>query len=688
MRQVQQRLILQPLLAMLGSRSLIQTLKPLLAAATGYQIGNVINLLLVAGESLTGLDLSHCVIREVDFQDACLQDVNLSYGTCDRCLFAQVAGMPLQLLFSPDGRWLAAGDTNSQIKIWEVSTMQEIATLTGHGSWVRSVGFSADSQLLVSGSSDGTIRLWDIASQRCLQVLYGHQDWVWRVQFASRKSLIVSFGLDRQCRVWYWKLGKSVLSLTIRDRGLRNVMFDPNHGVMAVCSVEGIKLWLLWRLQYLRSITEKATHLRRVVFSPDGKMLVGADLNCQIHCWEVDTGRLIHTLTGHPSQISEMNFSDSGQIISTCLDQIRLWNPQTGVCLRTIDLSQSGSRVADYRPPSLQHPELLATGSDNGLVKLWNVSSGECMMSAVARSPQMVALAVNPEGRLQFATGDSEGCVQLWDGIDRSPQHLLGHRGLILSLAYSPSGQLLASGSHDRQLRIWNSSTGECLRTLLGHSDHVAQIIFIDEQTVLTTSYDCTIRQWQLSTGESIVLSYNQADFILGCAVSPDRLLLAVATPQEVLTVYDRQTHAMQAYPFVGNRMHYLTYQPDGHLIGVTDDAVLNHWNPKGELIAHWPIADREIRAIALDPQNPQRLVTTGDDGCTRLWDLSRHICLAQTHPTRSHCGMWAFWQMGRSSPVAKMARSSSGTSISNLACIKFIQVNPMQASILLKFRD
>jgi WD40 repeat protein len=610
-------------------------------SSIGYATGNVINLLLAEQIDLSKFDFSNRYIAEVDFQDVILHDVDFSGVTCDRCRFGQMLGMPIRILFSPDGRWLAVGDTNCQIKLWEVSTMQEMATLIGHTGWVRDVSFSADSQLLASASSDGTVRIWDIASQTCLKIIEAHGDWVWRIQFATRKSLVVSFGVDRKCKVWYWKLGKAVLSFTIKDKALRNVMFEPNNGIVASCSIEGIKLWSVWRLQHLRSITEYATHLRRVVFSPDGYWIIGADLNCQIHCWEVATGKRIHTLIGHTSQISEVNFSESGEIISTCLDQIRLWHPETGTCLRTIVLNQEGSRVADYRPPTLTHPELLATGSDNGVIKLWNISTGDCMMNALGKFASMLTLAIHPTAANQCATGDTIGNIYLWDCAASKlvPTVLQGHQGMVLSVAYSPSGRFLASGSHDRTIKIWDTITGDCLQTLQGHTDHIAQLAFITEQRLLSGSYDLTLREWNWAANTSQILPFNDADFILGMTLTPDRTRLAIATPKEFLEIFNLSSQHSERWPFVGNRIHYLVFQPDHSLVGVTDGGILNYWDPQGKIIAHWPIAQQEVRAIALHPQDANQLWVTGDDGHIYQWDLVQQICIRRT--TQSNSPGW-----------------------------------------------
>ena len=78
---------------------------------------------------------------------------------------------------------LASGAADETIKLWDVASRQNIATLEGHTSWVRSVSFSPDGRTLASGSRDETIKLWDVASRQNIATLEGHTSWVQSVSY-------------------------------------------------------------------------------------------------------------------------------------------------------------------------------------------------------------------------------------------------------------------------------------------------------------------------------------------------------------------------------------------------------------------------------------------------------------------------------------------------------------------------
>jgi WD40 repeat protein len=641
-REVQQRSILRPLLDRLNvedsqNRSIKSCHKLLCyyrqhGLIPGYGVGNIINLLMALAVDIDGYDLRNLYIAEVDFQSAILQNVDFRGSTFDRCRFAQGIGTALKLTFSPNGKYLAVSDTIYQIKVWEVATNQEIAMLIGHQSWVWDIQFSPDNKYIASGSSDETMRIWDVQSGECLQVLHGHKDWVWKVNFVT-SNLAISIGGDRLFKVWWWRTKLNLVTFSVPELHMRDGTFHHGRGLVATCGGEGINIWQVWLGKIFQKIDiGEALNLRRVSFSPDGQRIVGTNFSCTIHCWDVNTGNHLFDLCGHPTQITEVNYDDIGQIISTCLEQIRVWNIETGVCVKVISLGADCGKAVAYKSP------LIATGSDNGAIKVWNLETGQCMTTSSGNVRRIMGLATNAHNQI-VVTSRTDGTIQLWDvskiGLDKSPKSLCqsldiqAHRGMAKALAFSLDGKSIASTGSDLKIKIWDVFTGKQLQTLTGHTDYIVQVLFIDDRTMLSQSYDKTIRQWDIITGEFKLLFSTESQYLIVFARSADGRLIAFGSDTPRLIILDRYTDRTTSYPASGNRLRHLIFSPDGQfIIGITDDRILNLWAiDRNYTHCCWTIGRKATTAI-LHPQFAHLLIIGSEDGSISIWDLQHQICL------------------------------------------------------------
>jgi WD40 repeat protein len=649
-REIQQRLFLQPLSRSLQNRYGTESVAHLQSlilimnkrSKVGYGVGNLINLAISLRKSdidqlpadLTNWDLSNLYIAEVDFQKVLLPGVNFQGSTFDRCHFSQGLGSTIKLSFSPDGKFLAASDTIFQIKIWEVATNREIAMLIGHESWVWDVQFSHDNKYLVSGSSDETLRIWEIASGECLQILKGHRDWVWRVNFMLNSKLVVSLGADRHIKLWRWSTGRSLIDFAVPEFRIRDGAFHGRRGLLAVCGDQGIKIWQVWLARKLQVIADQpALQLRAVAFSPDGRKILGSNFSCIVHCWDVDSGQYLFALPGHPTQVGEINFNDRGQVVTTCLEQIRVWNLQTGDCLKTINFAADCGKGFAYQDP------LVATGSDNGTIKIWNLDSGRCISTAGGCAPRIMSLATNSRN-LMVASSKDDGSLNLSDfTADLSCQpanppfknlRIAAHQGIAGGLSFSPNGKLVASTGSDRIIKIWDAATGENLQSLTGHTDYVAQLLFIDDRTLLSRSYDATTRQWDLTTGHSQIFEQMQPQWVMSLGRSADGEWIAFGCDTPSLLLLQRSTQQFTTYPAMGNRIRHLTFSHnDRWIIGATDDRTLNCWDVADNYsYNYWNTGTRDVTAIAAHPTQPDLLIIGHGNGQISIWNLALQLLI------------------------------------------------------------
>lgn len=147
---------------------------------------------------------------------------------------------------------------------------------------------------------------------------------------------------------------------------------------------------------------------------------------------------------------------------------------------------------------------LLASGSEDNTVRLWDVGSGQ-LITNLQEQGGINAIAFSPDGFL-LASGSNDATIRLWEVGTGKERHILqGHLHTVFSVAFSPDGLLLASGGVDKTVKLWEVETGRELFSLQGHTSWVFSVAFSPDGRVLASgSRDKTIKLWDVSNGQQI----------------------------------------------------------------------------------------------------------------------------------------------------------------------------------------
>jgi WD40 repeat protein/DNA-binding SARP family transcriptional activator len=241
------------------------------------------------------------------------------------------------------------------------------------------------------------------------------------------------------------------------------------------------------------------------------------------------------------------------------------------------------------------------------------------------------AIAFSPDST-QFATGDMNGIVRLWQvGNEQPLATLQGHKSWIYSIDWHPQKQLLASGSDDGEIKLWDVETRACLQTLAGHTQTVWCVAWSPNgKTLASSSSDRTLRLWQAEDESCIRVLREHCNLIWSVTWSPDGKTLASSSDDQTIRLWDVQTGACRKLlQESGNWVRAVAWSPDGKtLASAHSDWMLRLWDVKtGQC---WNILQGHqswIYSIAWSPDSTQ-LASSSDDRTIKIWDTQSGQCL------------------------------------------------------------
>jgi Tol biopolymer transport system component len=237
-------------------------------------------------------------------------------------------------------------------------------------------------------------------------------------------------------------------------------------------------------------------------------------------------------LRDHASAVWCVTFSPDGKRIATGTGgylgdpgHLKIWNVADGREILSV-LTQRSVRWVQFAPDG----KSLATAEheDQGAARIREASTGKVLHTLVGHSRSIDTLAFSPSGQ-QLATASWDKTVKIWSTrTGKEVRTLEGHPGEVYPVAFSPDGHRLLSGDGTGIAILWDADSGKKLHTLKGHAKVVQAVAFApDGKTLATASWDKTVKLWKTRTGEELATLKGHTDPILDLAFSPDGKKLA-----------------------------------------------------------------------------------------------------------------------------------------------------------------
>lgn len=395
-------------------------------------------------------------------------------------------------------------------------------------------------------------------------------------------------------------------------------------------------------------------------------------------------------------------FNAHGTTLASASDDVTLWSTQDGSQIATIQQLSWVTTMA-FSPDGL----LLATGHDDGGVRLWNTDTHELVAEMPLHPMPVSALAFSRDGR-RLASAGEDRLIHLVDLSTRKvTQTLEGHTDRIPALAWHPDGRILASAGWDTTARIWDLTTGEPMILLNAHADQVLTLTFSPDGSLLAVAdSDHVIHLWDDPTsGRTSHVLHGHSDEIRALVFSPDGSRLASAGNDQTIHIWDPRTGRLLAGQNAQSK--YSISVAAGRLASSCGGTMLEVYSlstgeripPSGaevpHIVARQPepenLADRSIAplapaAVALSPDG-RFLVAAGSDSYLHLWDLTTNDPPVQLRGSWGPVGAMVFapdsrhlasacaddgtcwvWDIAQREPILLMPEAADGASVEAVA--------------------
>ncbi len=503
--------------------------------------------------------------------------------------------------FSRDGKLLASGGIDNAVKVWDVTAKTETRTLTGHTGWVLALAFGSDNQTLVSSSADQTLKRWNVASGQVMQTAT-QQTPITCLAVSQNGEWLVSGSNNATVQLWRMPQLRAEPGFSFRFDAGRPIAVNFNANTTQVFAVSSERVSKRFDLASrlatpLSAEPERTEKYEAAAFSSDGQRLAisAGTRDLEVHSFDDFANPMM--LTSRANSVRAVAFSNDGRWMATGNQDTSatLWDVFAGRAVANFAGNEGSITSVAFSADS----QLLATGSRGGIVRLIEVVGAREIRKWQPHDGGVNAMVFTTDGKL--VTGSSDQTIKVWpievQGAGGNAITTLKQTKEINSVCISTDGKLLASGSADGVIKVYDTATWRELRSLSAHTGAVFALTFSnDGKTLASGGADKAIKLWQTADWQTTRTINDSASAIYSLAFSADDKLVAAGNSDGIVKLVDAANGSTKAtLSGASGSANGLNFSDDANwLTSAHDDGSLRIWSTERSQLAATALSLRE----------------------------------------------------------------------------------------------
>ncbi|KAM4749517.1 apoptotic protease-activating factor 1 [Rhinophrynus dorsalis] len=487
--------------------------------------------------------------------DCLLKLWNSEKKYCQNTLFGHSEAV-YHCRFSPDDKYLASCSMDGTLKLWDVSSANELKSIdvknffqteddsqpeillkccswSNDGSRVMVTArnflyifdvetseyvselqachqilycdFCTSKQIVAIALSHYVVQLWDIDSSTKIADFNAHLSWVHCVKFSPEGSSFLTSSDDQTVKLWETsRVCKP--SATILKQGF-DVAFSDGEVIVLGPDKEDHLLVINGKTGDIVSrYSMEGSCITCCCLSADRRRAAVGERGGSVQVVDLSSGEILLHLKGHNDTVQYCQFTEDGGSLVSCSDDstIRVWNLVSGH-----GMALQGHKEAVKCFKIMQHSRLLSWSFD-GTVKIWNLVTGHIEQEFSCHTEAVLSCDVSPD-TTKFASTSADKSAKIWSFDKGSLLHeLKGHQSCVRCCSFSWDNKYLATGDDNSEIMIWSASTGQLLRQCLEmsvnrddilHSGWVTDLHFSPDSKLIVSS-GANVKWWDVDSGE------------------------------------------------------------------------------------------------------------------------------------------------------------------------------------------